>query len=72
MFDKYLKDHLMMEDMSTVKDKEGLLTFDFFLKGYKTALIWSRIKFVERKKNMIWDRRLAYKAKDMVKYAQIV
>ena len=69
--DKYIQDNLITQE-DKIKDDKGILHFEYFQKCYKTAMIWSRIKFAEKQKNMIWDRRLAFKAKDMEKYGRIV
>jgi len=70
--DKYIQDNLIQKDMTKIKDDKGFLTFEYFLKGYKTALIWSRVKFTEKKKKLVHERRIALRAKDMVKYANII
>ena len=57
--DKYLQDNL--EDASDHFDQVGYLTFDYFIKVYKTALIWNRITFAEKKKELIGKRREALK-----------
>ena len=66
--DKYIQDNLILKDMSKIKDDKGLLTFEYFLKGYKTALIWSRVKFADKKKKLVQKRRMALQKKDMIKY----
>ena len=38
---KYIDDHL--DDPKDNKDAVGVITFDYFLKLYKTALIWNRV-----------------------------
>ena len=45
----------------------GLLTFDFFLKVQRCALIWNRVAFTEKKAQLIAERRDALKKKDMEK-----
>ena len=59
IMDKYLQDNL--EDASDHFDQVGYLTFDYFIKVYKTALIWNRITFAEKKKELIGKRREALK-----------
>ena len=41
--DAYLEENL--DEPSNHKDQVGLLNFDYFMKVYKTALIWNRITF---------------------------
>ena len=43
IFEEYIDENL--GDPEENKDPSGLLTFDYFLRVYKTALIWNRIKF---------------------------
>lgn len=59
IMDKYLQDNL--DDASDHFDQVGYLTFDYFIKVYKTALIWNRITFAEKKKELIVKRREALK-----------
>ena len=51
IMDKYMEDNL--EDASDNLDQVGYLTFDYFLKVYKTALIWNRITFAKKKTELI-------------------
>jgi len=68
--DKYLQDYL--EDAGDHFDQVGMLTFDYFIKVYKTALIWNRISFAEKKKELMAKRREALKEKKMEKYYKII
>ena len=63
IFEAYIDENL--GDPEQNKDPSGLLTFDYFLKVYKTALIWNRIKFEERKTELIKHRREALKTDNM-------
>ena len=63
IFEAYIDGNL--GDPEQNKDPSGLLTFDYFLKVYKTALIWNRIKFEERKTELIKHRREALKTNNM-------
>jgi hypothetical protein len=40
--DEYIEENLEQKD---VRDAAGLITFEFFLKIYKGALIWNRVNF---------------------------
>lgn len=54
------------------KDKVGdLMSFDYFLKVYKTALVWNRVKFQKRKDELTEKRRKALKEDNMTNYRQI-
>jgi hypothetical protein len=35
------------------KDVVGVITFEYFLRLYKTALIWNRVQFADKKKLLI-------------------
>lgn len=63
IFEAYIDENL--EDPEQNMDAAGLLTFDYFLKVYKTALIWNRIKFHERKTELTKHRREALKQNNM-------
>jgi len=63
IFEEYIDENL--GDPEENKDPSGLLTFDYFLRVYKTALIWNRIKFQERKTELIKHRREALKQNNM-------
>ena len=65
----YIDKHL--EDPSDHRDDVGLLTFDYFLKIYRTAMVWNRVKFEEKKKEQIKERREALKAEDMERWREI-
>lgn len=54
---KYIEDNL--DDPRDNKDAVGVITFEYFLKLYKTALIWNRVQFAERRKQFIANRRKA-------------
>ena len=68
--DKYLQENL--EDASDHFDQVGYLTFDYFIKVYKTALIWNRITFGEKKAELMIKRREALKEKKMERYHKII
>jgi len=68
--DKYLEDHL--EEASQHVDQVGYLTFDYFLKVYRTALIWNRITFAKKKAELIAKRRDALKKNESEKYHKII
>ena len=51
LFDAYIDKNL--EDPANHKDAVGHLTFEYFLKVYKTALIWNRVKFANKKAELI-------------------
>lgn len=72
LMEKYIKENLILDDMSTIKDDKGVVTLEYFLKSYKTAVIWGRVKFAEERAKMIHDRRLALEAKDRKVYKRIV
>ena len=67
-FDKYIDENL--EDPNNNKDEVGHLTFDYFIKVYKTALIWNRVKFANRKAELVEQRRKALKNDDMAGFRQ--
>lgn len=46
MMDKYIQENLIDVEL---KEVGGLLDFESFLKVYKTALIWNRVKFRKQK-----------------------
>ena len=60
---KYIEDNL--EDPRQGRDALGVITFEYFLKLYKTALIWNRVQFAEKKKLLITQRRKALQNNDM-------
>ena len=45
LFDAYIEEHL--EDPADHRDSTGLLTFEYFLKLYRAAMVWNRVKFAE-------------------------
>jgi hypothetical protein len=63
IFEAYVEEHLGNPEDN--KDPSGLLTFEYFLKVYKTALIWNRIKFAERKEELTKLRRSSLKTNNM-------
>ena len=69
IFEAYIDENL--DDPEKNKDPAGLLTFEYFLKVYKTALIWNRIKFADKKKELTNLRRLALKKDDMEKFRTV-
>ena len=52
-----------LEEASNHLDQVGYLTFDYFLKVYRTALIWNRITFAEKKAELVAKRREHLKKK---------
>lgn len=44
-------------DKSEIASPEGHLKFDFFLKLYKSSMMWNKILFLETKREMIKERR---------------
>ena len=69
VFDAYIEENL--EEPDNHKEPSGMLTFDYFIKVYKTALIWNRIKFADKKKEMLKHRRNALKNNDMERYRAV-
>ena len=65
LMDEYIKKNLVEKPLSKCAD---MLTFDSFLKVYKTALIWNRVKFQKKHKEIVAKRREALKANDMTAY----
>ena len=47
MFEDYIEEHL--DDPKKHIDEGGYLTFEYFLKLYKAALVWNRVKFADKK-----------------------
>ena len=70
IMDKYLENNL--EAASDHLDQVGYLTFDYFLKVYRTALIWNRITFAAKKAELVAERRVALKKKQMEKYFETI
>ena len=68
--DKYLQDNL--EPAAEYFDGVGQLVFDYFLKVYKTALIWNRITFAEKKAELMAKRREALKKGQTGKYHKFI
>ena len=67
--DAYVTEHLI--DCKTIeKVSSGMMTFEYFLKVYKTAIIWNRVKFQTQKEDLISKRRKALKADDMTSFRQ--
>ena len=69
--DKYIQDNLIMEDMTKTRDEHGNMTFEYLLKVHKTAMIWSKILFTEKKKEMAPERRQALKDNQMETYNKV-
>ena len=59
---KYIEDNLDAPDNHR---SVGVISFEYFLKLYKTALIWNRVQFAERKQLIITQRRKALQDNDM-------
>lgn len=56
LMEEYIEEHLEQKDK---RDATGLITFEYFLKIYKAALIWNRIQFQDTKTAIIGKRRKA-------------
>ena len=67
---EYVDEHLA-EDVNEITDAVGMIKFDYFLKLYKTAIVWNRVKFAESKKEMLQKRRAALKENDMQTWRQL-
>lgn len=55
-----------------VRDANGMLEFDYFLKIFQICTVYGKTQFAERKKEMIDNRRAALKDGDDKKYEEIV
>lgn len=73
VFKQYCNYYLDLENSSTYFDKEsGNITFPFFIRIYKTAYFWKKIRF-EKKRRMYLEQRRGYLfTKDENKYRQTV
>jgi hypothetical protein len=69
MMDKYISEHLLDEELTKVAD---MLSFESFLKVYKCALVWNRVKFLKQKKDLISKRRVALKDNNMTAYYEVM
>ena len=67
LMDAYIKEHLMKAPIEKVG---GMITFEYFLKVYKTTIVWNRVKFQKQKDEFIVKRRKALKKDDMTQYRQ--
>jgi hypothetical protein len=67
--DAYLEKHL--GDPKPHIDQFGLLSFDYFLKIYKSALIWNRISFAAKKIELVAERREALKKANLELYGEL-
>ena len=57
-FLKFIDTHAMFKvDRSEIASPEGHLKFDFFLKLYKSSMMWNKILFLETKQEMVKERR---------------
>lgn len=68
--DAYIEKHLINCEERNA-DVGDLISFEYFLKVYHTAIVWNRVKFEKQKKDLIAKRRQAMKNKDMTKYRQV-
>lgn len=69
LMEEYIKDHIGDKDEAT--DAVGMISFEFFLSVYKTALVWNRVRFSDTKKRMVARRREALKDKNNTLFRQI-
>ena len=69
LMDKYIKEHLLSKELDKVGD---LLTFESFLKVYRAAIVWNRVKFASKKKDYVSRRREALKEDDMESYRDVM
>ena len=67
---EYIDEHLP-EEHQEVTDAVGMIKFDFFLKLYKTAIVWNRVKFADRKKELLAKRRKALKEDDQQTWREL-
>ena len=58
LMDQYIKEKLIDQELTKMGD---MMTFESFLKVYKCALIWNRVKFSRSKQELIGKRREALK-----------
>ena len=52
-------------------DSHGIVDFDYFLKVYKAALVWNRVRFMERRKSLLTLRRQAFEENKMDNYRSV-
>ena len=69
LMDEYIEENLEQKD---IRDATGLITFEYFLKIYKAALIWNRVNFQETKNAIILRRRKALKDRRLETYRQCI
>lgn len=69
LMDEYIEEHL---EQKNVRDASGLITFEYFLKIYKAALVWNRIQFKETKDAIILKRRKALQDKRLETWRQCI
>lgn len=66
----YLEEHIA-DPMQNREEVTGMFTFEYFLKLYSAAMIWNRVKFEERKLELVALRRQSLKEDDMDKWREI-
>ena len=69
LMEEYIKEHI--GDKGAATDAVGMISFEFFLSVYKTALVWNRVRFADTKKRMVAKRREALKEKNGTLFRQI-
>lgn len=67
--DTYIKEKLLSKELEKV---QGILTFESFLRVYRAAIVWNRVKFAKKKKEYISKRREALKDNNMETYRDIM
>ena len=67
---EYVEEHLASLDDKDKSIDGELITFTYFLKIYKAALVWNRVKFAKKKGDLVKQRRKALKEDDMTAYRQ--
>ena len=69
LFDQYIDENI--DNPADNQEGSGELKFDYFLKIYQAALVWNRIKFAEKKAEMINERREALKNDVMERWREL-
>ena len=57
IFDQYCDEFLELQNCNEYKNHDGTLNYGYFLRIYKTAFFWKKIRFEDRSQAFLYKRR---------------
>ena len=72
VFIQYCEQYLDLSNSKSYINMQGIINFPYFIRVYKTAFFWKKIRFMKRRKLFLKERRGYLYSEKMKLYKQTI